>query len=135
MESLDRLLSKQLQVLPLTNAAYFASRTRLIKEMTQVMDAAKDWHGVVIQPSHDGLQFIARNAAFGFLRWNGRLDVRLSAELRDRLIAEEMAARDSSRAKSDRVVWIVRSSADVDRAIWLLRLSYLRWCRDLDLSA
>jgi Luciferase len=132
MKSLDTLLSRELQMPSLASTGNLWSRTRLVKEIKQVLDAAKMWLGVVIQPDRYGLQFLAGEAELGYLRWDGLLELPFPSDLRDRLFAEEMAAHRPDLSGSDRAVWIVRTPADVDRAIWLLRLSYLLSCADLE---
>jgi luciferase-like monooxygenase len=134
MTSLDKWLSRALRLSPdsLERAAYVWSRTRFVQEIEQVLHATGAWPGMVIQPDRFGLQFIAGNATLGNLRWDARLDVPFPADVGDRLVAEGMAACDPDESRADRVVWIVRTPADVDRAVWLLRLSYLRCCGNLE---
>jgi hypothetical protein len=45
--------------------------------------------------------------------------------VRERLVAEERSSLDLDRPDADRVVFDVRTVADVGRAAWLLRLAYL----------
>lgn len=98
----------------------------MITEIEEVLHAAERWGDVVVRPDRTGLNFIAGEMTFGHLRWDGRLDVPFPIEIRNRLVAEEMADCEPDESRRDRVVWIVRRSADVDRAVWLLRLSYVR---------
>src|SRR4051812_33532074 len=107
------------------HAAYVWSRTGLLQQIQQLLQAARGWPDVVFQPDYRGLQFLAGDQALGHLRWDGRLAVPFPAELGERLVAEGMAARDPDDRRRDRVLWIVRSRMDLDRAIWLLRLAYL----------
>ena len=107
------------------HAAYIWSRSNLLQQILQVLRATQGWPGVVIHEDRSGLQFLAGSETLGHLRWDGRLAVPFPAELRERLVDEEMAAHDPSDSRRDRVVWIVRTTADADRAVWLLRLAYL----------
>lgn len=126
MESLDILLSREMQLLPTAKTGYRWSRTRLLNEIEQVLRAVAAWPGLVVHSNRDELQFVAGTSTVGQLRWDGRLDVLVPTELRDRLLVEAMAARDPHPSRSDRVVWIVRTHDDVQRAIWLLRPAYVR---------
>jgi hypothetical protein len=90
-----------------------------------VVDAVSAWPGIVISQVPDGLCLRLGGLVLGRLRWNGRVDVPVGAEMRDRLVAEGMAARDPDDVEAERVVFAVRTAADVDRAVWLLRLAYL----------
>ena len=113
-----------MNTLDVSNMAFLWSHTRLVQEFSQILHATQAWRGVVVQPDHHGMQFSTGDVTFGSLRWNGRLDLPVPPELRDRLVADRMAACDPDEACSDRVVWMVRAPADVDRVVWLLRLSY-----------
>jgi hypothetical protein len=105
--------------------AYLWTRTPILKEVWDVVDAVGAWPGATIAPDHDGLSLMLRGVTLGHLDWNGRLDLPFRPEVRDRLVAEEMASLDPDRAETNGVVFVVRSGVDVDRAIWLLRLEYL----------
>ena len=123
MDSLDTLPFQEMQLLPAANTAYRRSRTRLLNEIEQVMRTVAAWPGVVVHSNRDEVHFVAGESIVGELRWDGRLDVVVPAELRDRLLVEAMAASDPHPSRCDRVVWIVRTHDDVQRAIWLLRLA------------
>src|SRR5207248_1181073 len=101
------------------------SRTSMLQEVWDVVQAARTWPGVAIKPDRGGLCLSIGGVALGHLRWNGRIDLPFGPELGDRLVAEGMATRDFNRPDQGRVVFDVRGGADVDRAIWLLRLAYL----------
>jgi hypothetical protein len=105
--------------------AYLWTRTPILKEVWDVVDAVGVWPGAAIAPDHNGLSLMLRGVTLGHLDWNGRLDLPFRPEVRDRLVAEEMASRDPDHPQTNGVVFVVRTSVDVDRAIWLLRLGYL----------
>jgi hypothetical protein len=115
-------------VLPAPSAAipaFLWSRTGMLEQVWHVLQAVSAWPGVSIAPDRDGMCLALRGVLLGHLRWNGRIDLPFGPEVRDRLVAEEMASRDPDRPDGDGVVFDVRTVADVDRAVWLLRLSYL----------
>ena len=126
MESIDTLL-RDLQLSSPAMTSNLWMQTSQFKEVTQILHEVETWPRVVIRSDPRGLHLTDGNCVFGFLQWNGRLEVTFPAEVRDRLIAEEMAVAGPDQSSSDRVVWMIRNAADVQRAIWLLRLSYLRF--------
>jgi hypothetical protein len=97
----------------------------MLKQVRDVVQAVSAWPSVIIAPGHSGLSIRLGEVVLGELRWNGRVAVLLGPDMRDRLVAEEMAARDPDRIDTGGVVFDVRSVADVDHAVWLLRLAYL----------
>src|SRR5436190_14299216 len=127
MQSLDTLLSQELRLPSPADTGFLWSRTGLLKEIRSVLHEAGTWPGVAIEPDRHMLRFIASGETLAHLRWDGRLDVPLPAAMRERLVAERMAACDPDQARSDRVVWIIQTSADVERAVSLLRLAYRLW--------
>jgi hypothetical protein len=129
MQSIDTLL-RELQLSSPAMTSNLWMQTGRFKKIKQVLNEVETWPRVVIRSEHRGLQFTDGNRVFGRLQWNGRLEVIFPPQVRDRLIAEEMAVAEPDQSWSDRVVWMVRNAADVDRAVWLLRLSYLRFFAD-----
>ncbi|HSZ59991.1 MAG TPA: luciferase family protein [Tepidisphaeraceae bacterium] len=117
-------------LVPSAPMAFLWSRTSMLKEMWDVVQAVGAWPGVAIAADPNGLCVGMRGVTLGHLRWNGRIDLPFAPELGDRLVAEQMATRDP---ETDRVVFDVRTGADVDRAVWLLRLAYLNVGSKLDL--
>src|SRR2546429_8711869 len=130
MESIDTLL-RDLQLSSPAMTSNLWMQTSRRKEITQILHEVETWPRVVIRSDRRGLEFTDGNRVFGCLQWNGRLEVKFPAEVRNRLIAEEMAVAEPDQPRSDRVVWMVQGTADVDRAVWLLRLSYLRFFSNL----
>jgi len=126
MESIDSLL-RDLQLSSPAMTSNLWLQTSRFKEVTQILHEVEKWPRVAIRSNRHGLHFTDGNRVFGSLQWNGQLEVTFPTEVRDRLIAEEMAVADPDQPRSDRVVWIIRNAADVQRATWLLRLSYLRF--------
>lgn len=102
--------------------AYLWTRTGLLKEVRDLVQAVKAWPGVLIEPNDTGIDLTLSGAALGHLSWSGRLDLPFGPEIGDRLVAEEMVNRHPD---EDRFTFDVRSEEDVDRALWLLRLAYL----------
>jgi hypothetical protein len=96
----------------------------MLKEVWDVVQEVGTWPGVAITTDLSGLCFTFSGALLGHLRWNGRIDLPFAPEIRDRLVAEEMASLDPDQTDACRVVFVVRTLAGVDRAIWLLRLAY-----------
>jgi hypothetical protein len=105
--------------------AWLWARTAKLQQVWDVVAAISAWPDIVIAADRDGLCLRLRGVVLGQLRWNGRIDVPFSPEMRDRLIAEGMAARDPDEIDAEGVVFAVRTTADVDHAVWLLRLAYL----------
>lgn len=110
---------------PPATMAFLFSRTSMLKEVWEVLQAVRDWPGVSIAPDPGGLCLALHDVTLGHLRWDGRLDLPFDSEVRDRLVAEQMARPDPDRPNSRRLVFDVRTLRDVDRAVWLLRLAYL----------
>jgi len=102
--------------------ASFWSRTSLLKEVWDLLQIVGAWPGVVIAPDHNGLRLTLRGVILGYLRWNGRIDLPFGPEAADQLVSEKIASRDLD---TDRVVFDIRTAADVNRAVSLLRLAYL----------
>ena len=105
--------------------AWLWTRSSMLGPVLEVVRAVSAWPGIVIAPDRSGLCLKLRGVVLGELRWNGRLDLPFGREMGDRLVSEEMAARDPERIDAERVVFDVRTAADVDHALWLLRLAYL----------
>ena len=110
---------------PPSAMAFVLSRTSMLKEVWEVLHAVSDWPEMAIAPGRGGMCLSLRGVTLGHLRWDGRLDLPFDSEVRDRLVAEEMAIPDPDHPKSGRLIFDVRTLRDVDRAVWLLRLAYL----------
>src|SRR3954465_1815665 len=132
MESLTTFSSGEFRMLleSSSGTASVCRRVRLVNEIRQVLRSVKGWPAVDIQTNRNGNKFFTRGIPFGRLRCDGRLDAAVSTDVRDRLLAEEMAARDPDEPRSDRVVWVMRTPEDVARSVWLLRLAYLSLVRE-----
>src|SRR4051812_15808643 len=116
MESIDTLLS-ELHLSSPAMTSHLWMQTSRLKQIKQVLNEVETWPRVVIQSDSRGVQFIDGERLFGGLQWNGRLEVTFPAQVRDRLIAEEMAVAGPDQSWSDRVVWMIRNTADVERAL------------------
>src|ERR1700722_3824618 len=108
----------QPQLLPAPPAAmaFLWSRTHLLKEVRAIVQAVADWPGMAIAPDRSGLGLTLRGVTLGHVRWSGRLDLPFGPEVQGQLLAEQMASRDPDQIDTDRVVFDVRTAADVDRA-------------------
>jgi hypothetical protein len=106
-----------------TAMAALWSRSSVLQEIWGVVQAVEVWPGMVIAPNRSGLCLTLNGVNLGHLRFNGRLDLPFGPEQGDQLVAEGIAEHDSD--QSDRVVFDVRTVADVNYAVWLLRLAYL----------
>jgi hypothetical protein len=107
---------------PATAMGRLWSRTRLLKEVSGLLQIVGNWAGMQIAPNHKGICLSLGGVILGQVRWNGRIDLPFEPEVGKRLVAEDLACRDPD---SHHVVFIVRTEADVERAVWLLRLAYL----------
>jgi hypothetical protein len=110
---------------PAATPAYLWSHTPRLKQVLDVMRALEAWPDATIVADRSGLCISLRGVRLGHLHWNGRLDLPLGPEIRDRLVAEMMAIRSHDDPDDGHVVFDVRTAADVDHAVWLLRRAYL----------
>lgn len=97
----------------------------MLIQVWEFLQAVGGWPDLTISTDPSGLCIGIQDVTLGHLRWNGRLELPFGPEVGKRLIAEEMAAPDPDRPDTGRLVFDVRTLADVDRAVWLLRLAYL----------
>jgi hypothetical protein len=121
--------------IPPQTTGYLWSRTSMLAPVREVVQAVRDWPGVIVAPDSGGLCLALHGVTLGHLRWNGRLDLPFDGEVRDRLIDESMARADPDRPDTGRLVFDVRALGDVDRAVWLLRLAYLSMAPKLRVCA
>jgi len=110
---------------PVSAIAFLWSRTDLIAEIWQVVQTVGGWRGAEIRPDSSGLCLMLRGVGIGHLGWQGRIDLPFGPRVRDQVRAEGMASLDTHQHGTDRLVFDIRTPADVDRALWLLRLAYL----------
>ena len=96
----------------------------MLKEVSNIVKGVKAWPDVTIARDRGGLCVRLRGATLGHVRWNGRIDLPFGPDVRQRLVAEEMAYPDPDQADG-RIVFDVHNDADVERALWLFRLAYL----------
>ena len=112
-------------VLAAEMGAWLWARTGMLMPVWEVVHTVSAWPGMVIAPDRSGMCLRLGGVVLGELRWSGRLDLPFGREMADRLVSEEMVARDPDKIDATRVVCDVRTVADVDHAVWLLRLAYL----------
>ena len=105
--------------------AFLWSRTGKLQEAWNVVLALSDWPGAAIIPDRSGLCLTLDGVRLGHLRWNGRIDLPFGPLASAQLIAEGLALRDPDEPETNRVVFDIRTAADVNRALWLFRLAYL----------
>lgn len=101
------------------------SRVSWLKEAWDFVQAVMAWPGVTIAVERDGLCMALNGIRLGRLRWSWRIDLPFEWEMADRLVVEQMVTRDPENPDTHRVVFDIRTPADVDRAVWLFRLAYL----------
>jgi len=101
------------------------SRSSLMKEFWDVVQAVGTWPGAAITRDRNGLCLTLNDVKLGHLDWGGRLVLSFGPEMRDKLLAEKMANRDRNQPDTGRAIVDIRTADDVDRALWLLRFAYL----------
>jgi hypothetical protein len=101
------------------------SRTSLVKEFWDVVQAVGTWPGAAITRDRRGLCLRLDGVKIGHLDWGGRLILPFRPEMRNQLVAEKMASRDPLQAETDYAIVDIRTADDVNRALWLLRFAYL----------
>lgn len=97
----------------------------MLVQVWEFVQAIGEWPDLTISTNPCVLCIALHDVTLGHLRWNGRLELLFGPELRDPLIAEEMAALDPGQPDSGRLVFDLRTLRDMARAVWLLRLAYL----------
>ena len=115
---------RRVQILPNAMAALW-SRTSMLKEFWDIVQAVGTWPGAVITRDRRGLCLTLNGVQLGHLDWDGRLVFPFAPEMRNELVAEKMAHRYPNQADMECAVLDVRTADDVDRALWLLRFAYL----------
>jgi hypothetical protein len=108
-----------------TAVAHLWSHMVRFEEAWHLVQAIRDWPGVMIAPDRHGLRIALHGVMLGHLGWNGRLALPFGPEIGDRLVAEGMVSRNPDQRDMGRVVFQIRAQADVDHAVWLLRLAFL----------
>jgi hypothetical protein len=111
--------------MPAAAMARLWGRTSTLREIWDLILTVERWPDVAVAADGNGLCFTVGGATIAHVRWNGRTELPFTPDLRDRLVAEEMANRDPDDPDAEHVVFNVRSAADFDHAIWLLRIAYL----------
>jgi luciferase-like monooxygenase len=114
----------RIQMLPNAMAAIW-SRTSMLKEFWELVQAVGTWPGAVITRDRSGLCLTLNGVNLGHLDWDGRLVLPFEPEMQNELVAEKMANREPDYPNGGHAIIDVRTADDVDRALWLLRFAYL----------
>lgn len=100
----------------------------MIESLKKLDEQVSLWPGISIRPYPSfGRQFRLGSSEVGRVLDDGTVEVPLTRPFRDALLAESQAQEHSLTQDSNRVVFHIRTAADLDHALWLLRLSYLRY--------
>jgi len=97
----------------------------MLKEFWDVVHVVGSWPGAAITRDRRGLCLTLNAVKLGHLDWGGRLVLPFGPEMRDQLVAEQLAHRDPDHPDDGHAIFDVRTGGDVKRAVWLLRLAYL----------
>jgi luciferase-like monooxygenase len=97
----------------------------MLREYWDLVQAVGVWPGAAIAQDRNGLRITLNGVKLGCLDWNGRLVLAFRREVRQALMAENMATVDPGLPDKNQIVLDVRTAADVNRAVALLRLAYL----------
>ena len=114
----------RVDILPNAMAALW-SRTSMLKEFWDVVQAVGTWPGAAITRDRRGLCLAVNGVKLGHLDWDGRLVLSFGPEMRNQLVAEKMANRYPGPADREYAILDARTGDDVHRALWLLRFAYL----------
>jgi len=120
-----RVSQQDIARVPADAMAFLWARTDMLKEVWSVLQTVGSWPGVSIRSDSSGLCLTLGGLPLGHLGWHGRIDLPFGPQVQDRVLIEKMASLDTDRPNTHRLVFDIRTAADVDRAIWLLRLAYL----------
>jgi hypothetical protein len=115
---------RRVDILPNAMASLW-SRTSMLKEFWDVVQAVGTWPGAVITRDRRGLCLTLNGVNLGHLDWDGRLVLPFGPEMRNELVAEKMATPDPDQAEMEYATLDIRTADDVHRALWLLRFAYL----------
>jgi hypothetical protein len=114
----------RVDILPNAMASLW-SRTSMLKEFWDVVQAVGTWPGAVITRDRRGLCLTLNGVKLGHLDWDGRLVLPFGPEMRNELVAEKIANRGPEQADMEYATLDVRTADDVHRGLWLLRFAYL----------
>jgi hypothetical protein len=114
----------RVDILPNAMASLW-SRSSMMKEFWDVVQAVGTWPGAAITRDRRGLCLTLNGVKLGHLDWGGRLVLPFGPEMRDQLVTERMANRDPDQTDMEYATLDVRTADDVRRALWLLRFAYL----------
>ena len=97
------------------------SRTSMLKEFWDVVQAFGTWPGAAITRDRRGLCLTLDGVRLGHLDWDGRLALPFGPQMRNQLVADKLATRDLGQPSNGLAILDVRTADDVRRALWLLR--------------
>ena len=115
---------RRVDILPNAMAELW-SRTSMLKEFWDVVQAVGAWPGAVIMRDRRGLCLTLNGVKLGHLDWDGRLVLPFGPAMRNQLVIEKMADRNPDQTGMDYAILDIRAAADVHRGLWLLRFAYL----------
>jgi hypothetical protein len=116
--------NRRVDILPNAMAALW-SRTSMLKEFWDLVQAVGTWPGAAITRDRRGLCLSLDGVKLGHLDWDGRLILPFGPEMRNQPVTEKMADRDPDHADTEYAILDVRTADDDHRALWLLRFAYL----------
>jgi hypothetical protein len=103
----------------------FLTRPQILDCIDSVRREVASWPDVSTRIHRfGGVEFQRSNVEIGHIHGNGVLDVRLTAELRKRVVADKTAYLHHTLPNSGWVSLPLRSQADSEAAISLLQMSY-----------
>jgi hypothetical protein len=114
----------RVDILPNAMAALW-SRTSMLKEFWDIVQAFGAWPGAAITRGRRGLSLTLDGVKLGHLDWDGRLVLSFGTEMRNEIVAPMMANLGPDPGDIKDAILDVRTADGVDRALWLLRFAYL----------
>ena len=134
--STHSVVSRDRRVDILPNAmAELWSRTSMLKEFWDVVQAVGTWPGAAITRDRRGLCLKLNTVTLGHLDWDGRLVLPFAPQMRDEILAPQAVHRQPEPADTRHSTFDVRTANDVIPALSLLRFAYLTADANHDLCA
>ena len=125
---------RRVDILPNAMAQLW-SRTSMLKEFWDVVQAVGTWPGAAITRDRRGLCLKLNAVTLGHLDWDGRLVLPFAPQMRDEILAPKAAHREPEPADTRHSTFEVRTANDVIPALSLLRFAYLSADENHDLCA
>ena len=111
------------------------SRTSMLKELWDVVQAVGTWPGAAIMRDRRGLCLTVNGVTLGHLDWDGRLVLPFAPQMHDEILAPQAVHREPEPADTRHSTFDVRTANDVIPALSLLRFAYLTADANHDLCA